>query len=146
VSLGRFENCNLLEMDNFRRHGVEDESSFASQLRLAVRLRLPSSAPIGSFHPTRLCPCWAYPAPDPLGPTGPEPVAQRAPAGCGSGDPPHIGRGVHSNLRASVSASTCRRSVKQAFNADVLIKLRPVDSLAGSNETEVLPLGRGSFG
>ena len=25
VSLGRFENCNLLEMDNFRQHGVEDE-------------------------------------------------------------------------------------------------------------------------
>src|SRR5450756_476267 len=26
VSLGRFQNCNLLEMDHFRRHGVEDES------------------------------------------------------------------------------------------------------------------------
>ena len=26
VSLGRFQNCNLLEMGNFRRHGVEDES------------------------------------------------------------------------------------------------------------------------
>ena len=25
VSLGRFQNCNLLEMDNFRRRGVEDE-------------------------------------------------------------------------------------------------------------------------
>src|ERR1035437_5651335 len=25
VSLGRFQNCNLLEMDHFRRHGVEDE-------------------------------------------------------------------------------------------------------------------------
>jgi hypothetical protein len=36
--------------------------SFASRLRLAVRLRLPSSAPIGSFHPTRFCPCWAHPA------------------------------------------------------------------------------------
>ena len=23
-------------------------------------LRLPSSAPIGSFHPTRFCPCWAH--------------------------------------------------------------------------------------
>ena len=36
------------------------------QLRLAatpcVSLRLPSSAPIGSFHPTRFCPCWAHPA------------------------------------------------------------------------------------
>jgi hypothetical protein len=21
---------------------------------------LPSSAPIGSFHPTRFCPCWAH--------------------------------------------------------------------------------------
>ncbi len=31
---------------------------FASQLRL-IRLRLPSSAPIGSFHPIRSCPCWA---------------------------------------------------------------------------------------
>ena len=34
------------------------------QLRLAVTpcgsLRLPSSAPIGSFHPTRFCPCWAH--------------------------------------------------------------------------------------
>ena len=34
------------------------------QLRLAatpcVSLRLPSSAPIGSFHPTRFCPCWAH--------------------------------------------------------------------------------------
>ena len=36
--------------------------SFASRLRLAVRLRLPSSAPVGSFHPTRFCPCWAHPA------------------------------------------------------------------------------------
>src|ERR1035437_4057609 len=26
VPLGRFQNCNLLEMDHFRRHGVEDES------------------------------------------------------------------------------------------------------------------------
>ena len=36
------------------------------QLHLAatpcVSLRLPSSAPIGSFHPTRFCPCWAHPA------------------------------------------------------------------------------------
>src|SRR5664279_4226867 len=39
--------------------------SFASRLRLAVRLRLPSSAPIGSFHPIRFCPCWAHSAPDP---------------------------------------------------------------------------------
>ena len=34
------------------------------QLRLAatpcVSLRLPSSAPIGSFHPIRFCPCWAH--------------------------------------------------------------------------------------
>src|SRR5207237_10040651 len=36
--------------------------SFASRLRLAVRLRLPSSAPLGSFHPIRFCPCWAHPA------------------------------------------------------------------------------------
>jgi hypothetical protein len=36
--------------------------SFASRLRLAVQLRLPSSAPIGSFHPTRFCPCWAHSA------------------------------------------------------------------------------------
>ena len=34
--------------------------SFTSRLRLAVRLRLPSSAPIGSFHPIRFCPCWAH--------------------------------------------------------------------------------------
>src|ERR1035437_10333627 len=25
VSLGRFQNCNLLEMDHFSRHGVEDD-------------------------------------------------------------------------------------------------------------------------
>jgi len=36
--------------------------------------------------------------------------------------------------------------VKQTFDADVLIKFRPVDSLAGSDETKVLPLGRGGFG
>jgi hypothetical protein len=36
--------------------------------------------------------------------------------------------------------------VKQTFDADVFIKLRPVNSLAGSDETEVLPLGRGGFG
>ena len=34
------------------------------QLHLAVTpcgsLRLPSSAPVGSFHPTRFCPCWAH--------------------------------------------------------------------------------------
>src|SRR5581483_4479060 len=23
-------------------------------------LRLPSSVPVGSFHPTRFCPCWAH--------------------------------------------------------------------------------------
>src|SRR5207302_4029024 len=38
--------------------------SFTSRLRLAVRLRLPSSAPIGSFHPIRFRPCWAHPAID----------------------------------------------------------------------------------
>lgn len=42
--------------------------SFASRLRLAVQLRLPSSAPIGSFHPTRFCPCWAHSARVPLDP------------------------------------------------------------------------------
>src|SRR5688572_9570350 len=36
--------------------------SFTSRLRLAVWLRLPSSAPIGSFHPIRFCPCWAHAA------------------------------------------------------------------------------------
>jgi hypothetical protein len=35
-------------------------SAFVSRLGLAVSLRLPSSAPIGSFHPIRLCPCWAH--------------------------------------------------------------------------------------
>jgi hypothetical protein len=29
---------------------------------------LPSSAPIGSFHPTRFCPCWAHSARVPLDP------------------------------------------------------------------------------
>ena len=36
------------------------------QLHLAATpcasLRLPSSAPVGSFHPTRFCPCWAHSA------------------------------------------------------------------------------------
>src|SRR5437763_12468209 len=36
--------------------------TLASRLHLAVRLRLPSSAPIGSFHPIRFCPCWTHPA------------------------------------------------------------------------------------
>src|SRR6266403_2165783 len=36
--------------------------SFASRLHLAVSLRLPSSASVGSFHPTRFCPCWAHAA------------------------------------------------------------------------------------
>src|SRR5271157_4912076 len=68
--------------------------SFASQLRLAVRLRLPSSAPIGSFHPIRFCPCWAHSAAGP--PAGFGAVAvQNTPAeprdwgvARGSGDPP----------------------------------------------------------
>src|SRR5580700_3325149 len=30
---------------------------------LCVSLRLPSSAPIGSFHPIRFCPCWAHDKP-----------------------------------------------------------------------------------
>src|SRR5271154_862845 len=34
------------------------------QLHLAATpcgsLRLPSSVPVGSFHPTRFCPCWAH--------------------------------------------------------------------------------------
>jgi hypothetical protein len=35
--------------------------SFTSRLRLCgFSLRLPSSAPIGSPHPTRFCPCWAH--------------------------------------------------------------------------------------
>jgi len=48
---------------NFCSYGRE----FATrcfQLRLVARpcvsLRLPSSAPVGSFHPTRFCPCWAH--------------------------------------------------------------------------------------
>src|ERR1035437_621717 len=36
VSLGRFQNCNLLEMDHFRRHGVEDESGNLSIAGLPV--------------------------------------------------------------------------------------------------------------
>ena len=56
--------------------------SFASRLRLAVQLRLPSSAPIGSFHPTRFCPCWAHSAPDPQV----RPVPSHG-FGCGSAGP-----------------------------------------------------------
>jgi len=36
--------------------------SFTSRLCLAFRLRLPSSAPIDSFHPIRFRPCWAHAA------------------------------------------------------------------------------------
>jgi hypothetical protein len=48
------------------------------QLHLAatpcVSLRLPSPAPIGSFHPTRFCPCWAHWG----GPPGPRPTPSLA--------------------------------------------------------------------
>ena len=30
------------------------------RLTPCVSLRLPSSVPVGSFHPTRFCPCWAH--------------------------------------------------------------------------------------
>src|SRR5450756_3212183 len=33
VSLGRFQNCNQPGMNNFRRHGVEDELGFEEQKR-----------------------------------------------------------------------------------------------------------------
>src|ERR1035437_1478714 len=33
VSLGRFQNCNLLEMDHFRQYGVEDESERAGDAK-----------------------------------------------------------------------------------------------------------------
>ena len=39
MSLGRFQNCNLLEMDHFRQYGVEDESDDAASLQ-AVRREL----------------------------------------------------------------------------------------------------------
>ena len=32
-------------------------------VRRCVSLRLASSPPVGSFQPTRSCPCWAHPAP-----------------------------------------------------------------------------------
>ena len=48
-------------------YGREFASRFF-QLRLAATpcgsLRLPSSAPVGSFHPTRFRPCWAHSAAD----------------------------------------------------------------------------------
>jgi hypothetical protein len=38
------------------------ERSHAARLAATscISLRLPSSAPVGSFHPTRFCPCWAH--------------------------------------------------------------------------------------
>src|ERR1035437_1407575 len=33
IALGRFQNCNLLEMDHFRQYGVEDESDRGSAPR-----------------------------------------------------------------------------------------------------------------
>jgi hypothetical protein len=35
-------------------------AAFEEHLTPCGSLRLPSSAPIGSFHPTRFCPCWAH--------------------------------------------------------------------------------------
>src|SRR5258707_14211175 len=48
---------------DFCSYGREFATRFF-QLHLAatpcVSLRLPSPAPIGSFHPIRFCPCWAH--------------------------------------------------------------------------------------
>lgn len=38
VSLGRFQNCNLLKMDYFRDHGVEDEPKAAIYRRIPTAM------------------------------------------------------------------------------------------------------------
>src|ERR1035437_6921093 len=49
VSLGRFQNCNLLEMDHFRRHGVEDE---LGSVENCGKRSLTVAAPIGGVSGT----------------------------------------------------------------------------------------------
>jgi hypothetical protein len=57
---------------------------------------LPSSAPIGSFHPTRFCPCWAH--------WGGPPVRAEAPASAsGSGT-----RGRPARSRGTAPPSRCQ--------------------------------------
>jgi hypothetical protein len=49
VSLGRFQNCNLLKMENFRRHGVEDEFDKDSNEVLRVMF-VPASVRAGGVE------------------------------------------------------------------------------------------------
>jgi hypothetical protein len=39
VSLGRFQNCNPLEMDNFRQSGVEDELDIIGSTVRIIHIR-----------------------------------------------------------------------------------------------------------
>jgi predicted RNase H-like HicB family nuclease len=49
VSLGRFQNCNLLKPDNFRHHGVEDESEQVAFRKSGVEERINWSDEDGAF-------------------------------------------------------------------------------------------------
>src|SRR5271157_1482350 len=54
VSLGRFQNCNLLEMDHFSEYGVEDELDQSEWAWNRGRADAPDAAPIrrqASKHP-----------------------------------------------------------------------------------------------
>jgi hypothetical protein len=76
MSLGRFQNCNLLEMDHFRRHGVQDESNVKTAWGGGPVIhcdRLPVSLSCNSLrklhylqvlNPVKsLNPVWGYPNP-----------------------------------------------------------------------------------
>src|ERR1035437_2215328 len=53
VSLGRSQNCNLLEMDHFRRHGVEDESQLQPRFGFWKHLRRRLAPPV-TLQTTRI--------------------------------------------------------------------------------------------
>jgi hypothetical protein len=52
----------------------------------------------------------------------------------------------HFDLCGSDSWPGRRGTVKQAFDADVLVDVRPMNSLAGSNQTKLGSLGGRGFG
>ena len=100
------------------------------QLHLAATpcasLRLPSSAPVGSFHPTRFCPCWAHRV-RPSGRTfsngeGPASAAEGCLSQhkrCPQGLKPVVGSVI--NVRAE--ARTLQKSVRSHADSKALIRI-----------------------